>query len=80
MKLVIDHLCLRLPAGFEGRTAGIVKELAQTLAGSTWLADKRIDRLALPPLQVGAAASDREIAGGLATAIRNAAADARGRS
>jgi hypothetical protein len=64
-----DQLRLVLPAGFEHRAAGIARRVAEELAGMPAPADLSLRSLSLPPLEIRAGASDRQIAGQIARSI-----------
>jgi hypothetical protein len=64
-----DQLRLVLPAGFEHRAAGIARGVAEELAGMPAPADLSLRSLSLPPLEIRAGASDRQIAGQIARSI-----------
>lgn len=64
-----DQLKLVLPAGFEHRAAGIARRVAEELAGLPAPADVALRSLSLPPIQIQAGASDRQIAGQIARSI-----------
>ena len=69
--LTIGRLRLSLPAGFEARAGRIASLVGDELAARLPLAagDVRLDRLTLPPVNVAPGASDRQVAGAVATAI-----------
>jgi hypothetical protein len=76
--LKIDHLRLALPAGYAPRARQIAFLIAAELAdrlprlpGSP-MEPMRLDRLALPPINVAHGASDHEVAGSVANAIASA--------
>lgn len=64
-----DQLRLVLPAGFEHRAAGIARQVAEELAGLPAPSDVSLRSLSLPPIQIQAGASDRQIAGQIARSI-----------
>lgn len=64
-----DQLRLVLPAGFEHRAEGIARRVAEELAGMPAPADVSLRSLSLPPLQIQAGSSDRQIAGQIARSI-----------
>lgn len=64
-----DQLRLVLPAGFEHRAAGIARRVAEELAEMPAPGDVSLRSLALPPIEIRAGASDREIAGRIARSI-----------
>jgi hypothetical protein len=77
--LTIDTLRLQLPAGFAHRAERIARLVAEALARiDTGLAgaDLALDRLALPPIAIAGAASDGEIAAGIASSVRQEIATA----
>lgn len=65
----VDRLKLTLPAGFEHRASRIARLLAEELAGIPAPHDLRLASLTVPPLEVGPATGDREIAGRIARSI-----------
>jgi len=68
--LRIDRLRLSLPAGFERRAGRIARLLGDELAALPLAAGEvRLDRLALPPVDVARGASDRQVAGAVAAAV-----------
>jgi hypothetical protein len=69
--LKIDRLRLSLPAGFEPRAKRIASLVAHELAGRlpTAAGEVHLDHLALPAVKVERGASDRQVAGAVATAI-----------
>jgi hypothetical protein len=72
-----DQLRLVLPAGFEHRAAGIARRVAEELAGTPAPADLSLRSLSLPPLEIRAGASDRQIAGQIARSISESVAGPR---
>lgn len=64
-----DQLRLVLPAGFEHRAAGIARLVAEELAGLPAPGDVSLRSLSLPPFEIQAGASDRQIAGQVARSI-----------
>ena len=64
-----DQLRLVLPAGFEHRAEDIARRVAEELAGLPAPADVSLRSLSLPPLEIRASASDRQIAGQIARSI-----------
>jgi hypothetical protein len=72
--LIIDTLRLQLPAGFERRAESIGRLLGDALARIDTGApgpDRRLDRLALPPLEIAPGASDFDVAAGIASSVRH---------
>jgi hypothetical protein len=69
--LTIGRLRVSLPAGYEPRARRIASLVADELAGRLPLAggEVRLDRLALPRIDVARGASDRQVAGAVAAAI-----------
>lgn len=64
-----DQLRLVLPAGFEHRAEGIARRVAEELAGLPAPGDVSLRSLSLPPIEIQAGTSDREIAGRIARSI-----------
>jgi hypothetical protein len=64
-----DQLRLVLPAGFEHRAEGIARRVAEELAGLPAPADVSLRSLSLPPIEIQAGTSDRQIAGQIARSI-----------
>lgn len=64
-----DQLRLVLPAGFEHRAEGIARRVAEELAGLPAPADVSLRSLSLPPIQIQAGSSDRQIASQIARSI-----------
>lgn len=64
-----DQLRLVLPAGFQHRAEGIARRVAEELSGMPAPGDVSIRSLSLPPLEIQAGTSDREIAGRIARSI-----------
>lgn len=65
----IDQLRLVLPPGFEHRAERIARRVADELADLPAPRDLELRTLALPALEIGAGAGDREIAGRIARSI-----------
>lgn len=63
MSLTISRLQLRLPANCEARAGSIARAIADAACGISISGTRRIDRLTLGPVSIGAGASDRDIAG-----------------
>ena len=68
--LTIDRLRLSLPAGYEASASRIARLVADELASAALHGDATIDRLAVPAVEVTRGASDRQVAGAIAGAIR----------
>jgi hypothetical protein len=64
-----DQLRLVLPAGFEHRAEGIARRVAEELAGLPAPGDVSLRSLSLPPIEIQAGTSDREIAGRIVRSI-----------
>ena len=64
-----DQLRLVLPAGFEYRAEGIARRVAEELAGLPAPGNVSLRSLSLPPIEIQAGTSDREIAGRIARSI-----------
>ena len=64
-----DQLRLVLPAGFEHRAEGIARRVAEELADLPAPGDVALRSLSLPPIEIRAGASDRQIAGRIARSI-----------
>ena len=64
-----DQLRLVLPAGFEHRAEGIARRVAEELAEMPAPGNVSLRSLSLPPIEIRAGASDREIAGRIARSI-----------
>jgi hypothetical protein len=69
--LKIDRLRLSLPAGYEPRAKRIAALVAAELADRlpAGAGELRVDRLVLPAVNVAHGASDRQVAGAVASAI-----------
>ena len=67
--LKIDRLRLSLPAGYESRADRIARLVADELAGLQLQGDAHFDRLALPTVEVGSNASNREVASRIASSM-----------
>ena len=67
--LKIDRLRISLPAGFEARAERIARLVADELAGLPIQGDAKFDRLALPTVEVGPRASDRQVASSIASGM-----------
>ncbi|MDH3404184.1 MAG: hypothetical protein OES32_06440 [Acidobacteriota bacterium] len=68
--LRIDHLRLELPPGFEDRAAGLARLVGDELAALPLTRGLRLDRLQLEPIAIAPGATDRQIAGQIATGIQ----------
>jgi hypothetical protein len=64
-----DQLRLVLPAGFEHRAAGIARRVAEELAEMPAPSDLSVRSLSLPPIEIQAGTSDRQIASQIAGRI-----------
>jgi hypothetical protein len=64
-----DQLRLVLPAGFEHRAAGIARRVAEELAEMPAPSDLSVRSLSLPPIEIQAGTSDRQIASQIARSI-----------
>lgn len=64
-----DQLRLVLPAGFEHRAEGIARRVADELAELPAPGDVSLRSLSLPPLEIQAGTSDRQIASQIAGRI-----------
>ncbi len=69
--LVIDRLRISLPPGFEHRAENVARLVAAELAASPLAGDRRVDRLEVPAVEIGAGAGDRQVAGQVASAIHH---------
>ena len=67
--LTIDKLRLTLPSGFEPRAGRIARLVADELAALPLNESASMERLQLPALNVAHGASDRHVAGAIASAI-----------
>lgn len=67
--LKIDRLRLSLPAGYEGRADRIARLVADELAALQLQGNAQFDRLALPAIEVGPRATDRQVASSIAGAM-----------
>ena len=67
--LKIDRLRLSLPAGFETRADRIARLVADELAALPLQGDANLDRLALPTVEVGPRATDRQVASSIASSM-----------
>lgn len=67
--LKIDRLRLSLPPGYEARADRIARLVADELAALPLQGDANLDRLALPALEVGPRATDRQVASSIAGAM-----------
>jgi hypothetical protein len=67
--LKIDRLRLSLPPGFESRADRIARLVADELAALPLQGDVHLDRLTLPTVEVGRNASDRQVAGAVASSM-----------
>ncbi len=64
-----DQLRLVLPAGYEHRAEGIARRVAEELAELPAPGDVALRSLSLPPIQIQAGTSDRQIASQIARSI-----------
>jgi len=67
----IDHLNLRLPAGFEDRAHGIAQLIASELALLPVSRDVQLRHLSLADIHVSPHASDKQVAGTIAAHIQS---------
>lgn len=67
--LKIDRLRLSLPAGYEARADRIARLVADELAALPLQGDANFDRLALPTVEVGQRATDRQVASSIASSM-----------
>ena len=67
--LKIDRLRLSLPPGYEARAERIARLVADELASLPGQGDAHLERLALPTVEVGPRATDRQVAGAIAGAM-----------
>lgn len=67
--ITIERLKLTLPAGFEGRADAVARRVAEELAALPIGGSRRLERLEVPTLEIGAGLGDREIARRIAGAI-----------
>ncbi|WP_306533331.1 hypothetical protein [Geobacter sp.] len=67
--LTVDRMRLQLPPAFRDRAGEIARLVAEELATVPMTADLRIDRLAVPPVEVTHQATDREVARAVAVAV-----------
>jgi hypothetical protein len=67
--LKIDRLRLSLPPGYESRANRIAHLVADELAGLQVQGDAQFEQLALPAIDVGPRATDRQVAGAIAGAM-----------
>jgi hypothetical protein len=72
-----DQLRLVLPAGFEHRAAGIARRVAEELAEMPAPTDLSLHSLSLPPIEIRAGATDRQIASRIARSISESVAGPR---
>jgi hypothetical protein len=69
--LSIDHLQLRLPAGFEQRAESIARLVADALARLDVDAPLALERVALRPIELPRHASDADVALRVAGAVHH---------
>ncbi len=67
--LKIDRLRISLPPGYESRADRIARLVADELASLQLQGDAQLDRLTLPAIEVGRNASNREVAGRIASGM-----------
>lgn len=67
--LKIDRLRLSLPPGYESRANRIAHLVADELAMLQLQSDVHLDRLALPTVEVGSRATDRQVASSIASSM-----------
>jgi hypothetical protein len=67
--LTIGHLRLSLPPGYEARGRHVARLVADELAVRPPRAGGHVDRLVVPPVEVGRGASDAEVASAVARAV-----------
>lgn len=67
--LTVDRLRMQLPPAFRDRAGEIGRLVAEELATVPMAADLRIDRLAVPPVEVHPQATDRDVARAVAASI-----------
>lgn len=67
--LKIDRLRLSLPPGYEARAERIARLVADELASLQLQGNAQFDRLALPAIEVGPRATDRQVASSIAGAM-----------
>lgn len=67
--LKIDRLRLTLPSGYEARAERIARLVADELASLQLQGSAQFDRLALPAIEVGPRATDRQVASSIAGAM-----------
>lgn len=67
--LKIDRLRLSLPPGYEARANRIAHLIADELTSLQVQGDAQFDRLALPAIEVGPRATDRQVASSIAGAM-----------
>jgi hypothetical protein len=68
--LTIGHLQLALPPGFGARSRRIARLVGDELAAAPLPAGRhRVDRLVVPPVEVGVGATDAEVAAAVGRAV-----------
>ncbi len=67
--LKIDRLRLSLPPGYESRANRIAHLVADELASLQLQGNAQFDRLALPTVEVGPRATDRQVATSIASSM-----------
>lgn len=67
--LNIDHMRLQLPAGFEHRGANISRLVSDSMAEFKATENRKLDSLAIGPIQVSSSATDHEIANNVVARI-----------
>jgi hypothetical protein len=67
--LTIGHLRLTLPPGYGARGRHLARLVGDELASVALPSDARLDRLVLPPLEVGDGATDAEVASAVGRAV-----------
>jgi hypothetical protein len=67
--LHIEHMHIKLPAGYENRASFIARMVGESLAEYRPSENRKLDRLTIGPVQVMPNASDQEIAHNIAQRI-----------
>ena len=67
--LTVDRLRLQLPPAFRDRAGEIARLVGEELASVSVSADLRLDRLAVPPVEVHPQATNRDVARAVAVAV-----------
>ncbi len=70
--LHIEHLRLRLPAGYEHRAAFIARMVGESLSAYQTTENRKLDSLTIGPVRVSANASDQEISHSISRRITSA--------